>query len=360
MNILVAELQPAKGHRNLCLHTCKILSKIGKVTIVDSLSDDISEDKFNVIRYPFGYYQGTNKRIDIIQRTLHSVYIINFVSQIYHNGNYDIFIGITYDELAYALAWRKLRNVNVFLMQHNNFDIANHNFLKKIALKYIFSFTSIKIITQCNFIAEYAKYRYKLDSDKIIIWPHPLNIVSNDIEIYDCVGISNSNDEKIIEDIIKLEEESKIFARKGLKIILKSKSLQYDDGSLKVINGFLSEKEYNEYISKSKIIFMPFSKFFKYRMSGTLMDAFSNYKPIIVTSSPLSKACQNVYPSIIKDYDVDSFLKSIMEFRERTDVMKKEFDRFISFHDDSNLINIIENTIDNSLNGKIQNKFGDF
>ena len=52
--------------------------------------------------------------------------------------------------------------------------------------------------------------------------------------------------------------------------------------------------------------------------------------------------------------------QSIMEFRERTDVMKKEFDRFISFHDDSNLINIIENTIDNSLNGKIQNKFGDF
>ena len=90
-------------------------------------------------------------------------------------------------------------------------------------------------------------------------------------------------------------------------------------------------------------------------MSGTLMDAFSNYKPIIVTSSPLSKACQNVYPSIIKDYDVDSFLKSIMEFRERTDIMKNEFDRFISFHDDSNLTNIIENTIDNSLNGKIQN-----
>ena len=59
MNILVAELQPAKGHRNLCLHTCKILSKIGKVTFVDSLSDDISEDQFNVIRSPFGYYQGT-------------------------------------------------------------------------------------------------------------------------------------------------------------------------------------------------------------------------------------------------------------------------------------------------------------
>ena len=63
-----------------------------------------------------------------------------------------------------------------------------------------------------KFIGTYLNEKLGVNNQIIYPIPHPLNCTNNNVNvIYDCVGISNSNDEEIIKNLVEYEKENKVF-----------------------------------------------------------------------------------------------------------------------------------------------------
>lgn len=211
-----------------------------------------------------------------------------------------IFIS-SYDTLTFAIGRLFFpRNQKIFLLHHNNIDQLSNRIKRWAFSSYL---NKVKHLVFEDFIKSYLMDKYNLNGDSIQILPHPLyiNSVRNDDKpIYDCVGLSNSNNETIISQIIELEKKEAVFSKGNRKVILKSKTQEFDNGNLKIVRGYLNSDLYDHYINNSRSIYIPFPLSYKNRMSGTLVDALSNEKIVFGSDIPLIKSYSLKYPEICK------------------------------------------------------------
>lgn len=237
-----------------------------------------------------------------------------------------------------------------FIIHNNNIDGINEKKLKKLFFK-IYARRINHIVLE-DFIGEYLKREFGLKEKSVFLLPHPINSNGyNKEKLYDCVGISNSNDEIWINDIIKLEKETDLLKKNDCKVILRSKMNSFNDGYLIVINGWLSDKDYNNFINTAKCIFLPFPSSFRYRMSGSLVDAFSNHTIVIGSRIPLfnyySMKYKNICKVVSSSYD---FCSAIIELK---DVVMSEnvFDAFIQEHSQKEVLNSLKRMFLSNVNG---------
>lgn len=190
---------------------------------------------------------------------------------------------------------------NMYLLHTINIDELSNSIKKKIFGSYK---NKVNHVVFEQYMKDYLVNEIEIEPYRIFVLPHPLNAnteSSNSKEIeYACVGLSNSNDEELITRLIELEKEKSVFKNNCKKVILKSKEKEFDNGYLKVFKGFLDKNIYDNYINKSEYVIVPFSKAFRYRMSGTLVDAFSNNKIVLGNDIPIIQAYANKYPNICK------------------------------------------------------------
>lgn len=202
------------------------------------------------------------------------------------------------------LLFRLPKRCECFLIHHAELDVLETNKIKRI----IFDSFRNKIhhLVFEPFIADFLNHNLKIEDFRVHIMPHSLNknidSVSNSKFYCDLAGLSNSNDENFIDDLIKLEQQTGKLKEIGKKIILKSVNHEFDDGYLKVFRGHLPDEEYNMIISGAQRIFMPFENNFGYRESGTLMDALSNGKYVIASDIPLMQNYIHLYPTLCSIY----------------------------------------------------------
>ncbi len=192
-----------------------------------------------------------------------------------------------------------------------------------------------------QYMADYLVTR-GVEESRVFVIPHPLNDNTDSVNMkkeFKCVGLSNSNDEDLIKKLVQYEIENSVFKNKEQKVVLKSKEIEFDNGYLKVFKGFLETDVYDNYINKSEFILIPFPTEFKYRMSGTLVDAFSNEKVVIGNNIPIIKHYSENYPEICKVYNnVDEIVKEfddVFEFEK----IDKEFKVFKKVHSEIELVN---------------------
>ena len=360
MKLLLAELWPEKGHFRLLIELTDMLSSVHNVSTI--IPNGSTENNLNhCIIAPYGYYSKMNKNriVDFVHSLFYMHKVAKYIKSIDEIKNFDYIILITYNEVGYFL-FKKIFKEKVILMNHNNIDFISKSTIKK-ALFMSFA-KKTKHIVQTKFIFDYLNKKISVNRENIAIWLHPLNYNENVLTkpIYDCVGISNSNDDAIIKEILELEKETGFLKKDNLKILLRSRKYSYDDGYLKIINGFLPDNEYNFYINSSSTIFLPFPKTFKYRMSGTLVDAFSNRKPVISSDTILYKNVKKVYPSIIKKYTLESFSSSIKLLKVLSYAQDIEFNRFYSMHCRQNLSKSIEAELNRLINYSSTETYVDF
>lgn len=228
----------------------------------------------------------------------------------------------------------------VYVMNHNNIDYMD---VSKIG-NYLFKLYGTKVnhIVFEEFILEYIYKRYDVSRSMIHVIPHPMNrILDKKFVRYDCVGISNSNDEEWIKAFIAFEKSSKMLINNNLRVILRSKNQYFDDGALNVINGFLSDEEYYDYICSSKYILILFPKTFRYRMSGTIVDALSNNIPVIGTDIPLIRSYAKKYDNIVYCIDrPEDIMKILIRYKKNVEVEKQflDFKKAHSFEVITNLL----------------------
>lgn len=230
-------------------------------------------------------------------------------------------------------------SLDIYLIHHAELDVLSCNKIKQ----FVFALYKNKInhIVFEDYIKKYLKNEFKIYS-KIMVMPHSLNkneYIKN-TNVYDLVGLSNSNNEEIIYSIIQYEMKTKEFEKRKIFVILKSKKYRYDDGYLKVLNGYLSNLDYNKYINGAKYIFIPFPKYFCYRESGTLMDALSNNKKIIASDIMLVNEYSKLYPEICFVFrDIMDIVSILLENRNTSmQLEEEEFKTFRMKHSHESLI----------------------
>lgn len=229
-------------------------------------------------------------------------------------------------------------NQKLFLLQHSNIDELASIVKKALFKSYV---KSVNLVVFENFIKDYLLENFKLNSERVFILPHQLNqnSINECKKKYHCVGLSFSNDEDVIAEIIDIEKREDLLKKQGCKVILKSKISEFDNGFLKVFKGYLDNEKFNEYIDNSISIYMPFSSSFRYRMSGTLMDALSNDKILLGSNIPIINYYSSKYPSVcIVINSVEDFFTHVCTIKDDSrDELIKDFEQFRYDHSEENV-----------------------
>lgn len=230
----------------------------------------------------------------------------------------------------------------IYVMNHNNIDYLDTS-SKGRKLFHLYG-KKINHIVFEEFISEYLIKKYGVDKHKVYIIPHPMNQMLEKYPVrYDCVGISNSNDEDWVKRIIDYEKSTNIIKNKNLKVVLRSKMFSFDDGALTVIQGYLSDTEYYKYVCSSKYIFMAFPQSFRYRMSGTIVDALSNETLVIGTDIPLINSYSDKYKGVVFCAKKPENLVEILD--GQYDASTDQFIRFKELHSYKSITDALKNML---------------
>lgn len=275
-------------------------------------------------------------RLDSLKVTIQSALISNEIDPDY------VFIS-TFDTLTFAIGKLFFKNLDkVFLLHHLNVDELGNRIKRSFFNTYAFS---VNHFVFEKFIKDHLVDLCNLKSEKVFILPHQMiqNEQKTNRNDYSCVGLSSSNDESFIAGIVEKEKRSNILKESNCRVILKSAVVKFDNGALKVISGFLAQDIFNDYINNCECVFIPLPQNFRYRVSGTLIDALSNNKIVFGSDVPIVKWYSLLFPNICKIINtVDDFFKAVLSIDSmQKDELNCDFDRLREEHS----IEAIENSL---------------
>lgn len=321
------------GHISLDQNQIKLLSKIAEVTVIartgwyTNLPESVRLINFNPKHWK-------SRRLEYYAN---SIQVMKYVQDINKQKNFDYIFAATFDIITMFLLYKRFdKSTKLYLMHHNNVDLLTRKLYLKTFQTYM---NNVNHIVQAEFIRAYLHNTIGIPEDKIKMIPHPYNIDLNYEEkdkIFDCVGISNSNDEKFINELIELENMRHFFKLNKLNGVFRSKNRVFHNGYLNVISGYLPPEKYKYYINSAKCIIIPFSTDFQYRMSGTLIDALSNNIPVIGREIPIVKEYAQRYPEICFVFkDISTLLQQLKQLQQSNpQKMRADFHKFRQEHSD--------------------------
>ena len=273
-----------------------------------------------------------------LKRIKDSLYVMRGAGKLDKKIKFDAIFALTYDLRATALGMHFFkRRQTLYLMNHYNIDALERfsNFIF-----YFFYKNRVNQLVLEKYFKDHLVKRYNVKDELVYYVPHKAHFLENRKVVkagkYDCVGISNSNDEQLISKIVQLEMTKKVF--EGRRVILRSRNQEFDDGNLKVINHYLSADEYADYMNCASQIFIPFPDSFKYRLSGTLYEALAAKKKVITTDIPLARDFQERYEgccSIINS--AEQFIRSIKDEQEHG-ISGEAYEKFMVEHSEDEII----------------------
>ena len=362
MNILVCEHLTSKGHVNLFVNVCRLLVTGGHhviAVIPQNFTKDLSFCEVERMDLNYYYDEYPNKR-SILTKASYCLKVQHFISKQYKVRDIDVTFVVTYDEVSLALGrFAGYMKGLTFVLQNVNPDSIQESRIHRIGYELIKN--RVYSVVLGGFIKDFLVSSLKTNPQRVLVLPHPMYTVSDNMEHdIDCVGISNSNDESIIEKIIEKEKKDGLIRKNGLKVVLKSQKTKFDNGYLKIISGFIDSDIYDDYISRAKCIFLPFSLSFKSRMSGTLIDALSNNKSVIGTRIPAVIQAEKCYNSVLKIYNETTFIDDIIGLGLDNEAKNESFRRFKEHHSDNQLCALLSKAVKNVIANKPMEDVYDF
>lgn len=350
------------GHKHFDAAWVNLLQKIAEVTLIwpdENWYTEVCLDVKNEICYienelqkkPYLKWKiwdkGLIRHLALINHEEASIFI-KTVLELDHINKFDYIIVSTIDLIAFAPFIKRFQNLQrIFLITHSA-QLYENKMLWAL-------FRHIK--DHINYIAmepksiEYLNRTYGINKKRIHYIPHMLNPINRElgtnIELYDVVGISNSNDDREIRKIIELEEKEQFFKKNGIRAIFRSRDFEYNNGNLKVFKGRmgLTSDEYYTYVTKAKVMVLPFSAEFGLRSSGTIMDAFSQGIPIIGNPFMTMVQYNKQVPNICKLYTtMDELKNGVKNLLLREEGYEDEYLYFKKTHSDEFIFEQIKKT----------------
>lgn len=361
MKILVCEHLPAEGHANLFVNICKLLIKGGyEVLAVVPLNFTKKISFCDVVKLEMKYYTNEYSHSSSINKIKYSLRAQKYISGLYKNNDISATIVVTYEEISFALGmFAGYIKGPMFVFQNLNPDAILVSKIRRLAYDLIKK--RVYSVVLAGFIKDILVSSLHTKPEKVLVLPHPMNHVKNkSITDIDCVGISNSNDESIIEKIIQSEKKDGHIKKNNLIVLLKSKKHKYDNGYLRIISGFIESSIYDDYIARAKCILIPFPNSFRSRISGNLIDALSNGKSVIGTNIPVIAKSLKCYGEVIKIYNESSFVNDVIEIGQNNQLKNENYRRFQEQHSDEILSKILSIAVKNAIFNKPMEDVYDF
>jgi hypothetical protein len=227
--------------------------------------------------------------------------------------------------------------------------------LRKRFCRFLFSFYRNHVFHVVSelFLSEKLIDIYHVNKELVTILPFPIQrfqVQSNQsYEIYDFVALSASGSEQYINNIIEYEKRHNCFKKAGIKVLLKSSGITYDNGYLTVISSHLDFTEYKFFIASCKaVISLNGDDFIS--VSGPVIEALSNSKYVI--GSPTAMLCdfQRRYAPVVRTADcIDELILLICNFNElvlvSTEISQIAFNKFLFDHSEQQMAQSIERIV---------------
>lgn len=321
------------GHVRQNESIIKALSNVCQLSIAfpKQWIKDIPE---NVTEYNYNPPQYSIK--ENIAQILKSLKCMSIAKELDSKEHYDCIIFASYNVYAMFFARLMFRNMKgrIYVIHHNIMDQLDESAIKRLLFNtYKHSLNHILIE---KFVAENFAENSKVDRKNIYYFSHQLNYFPGEGDIekdIDYLGISNSNDEYWIENIIDAEKSRENFKQNGIRIIVRSTKYEFDNGFLKVFKGRLDDSAYYNMVLRSKVILIPFPESFKFRVSGSVVDGFSNNIRVIGSNIPIISEYCKEYPHICKaGISVDDILHDYSDYSEPLEEQLREFEKFRNSH----------------------------
>lgn len=282
MTVGVIDLSYTKMHFYINSEYLKAISNFSKIIIIDDQQNylNISSEKIELVN---GKLINLNSKSALISRFY---WIINFFKSNSKLKNVDKVFYFGYDIIVLAFGQMFLKNnKKIYLIHHKHIDE-----LKNPIKRFIFSTFLKKMnhIVMGDFIANFLQKEINIDKKNIFIVRHPaynFDVKNDQIKSF-FIALSYSNDEKLINELILIEKNLKLFEKNKITFLVKSKIQAYKSEYLKVFTGELSRKEYNNAFNNCSGVVILNNKNFKYRVSGTMIDALSYNKIVFASKTP--------------------------------------------------------------------------
>lgn len=353
--ILIVDFLFVQAHNDFNKNIIECFAKYNKVTVLDVNNYYYSERELwerngvKVISKSLKL-----KKTGAFMSRLYSLVLMKMAEKQYHEGSYDLMVTLAYDTFAFAIGRTFMKGIPVALFNHKNIDelgsslkLKAFNTFKNRTYHFVFE----------NFIKSFLVEQNGVDIDKCFVIPHPVKFRAISKEgskkNYDCVGLSNSNSEEFIDAMLQLNEEYK---KNGIFILLRSKLKRQSKSNIKIINGFLDYKSYNNYLDKANKVIVPVPAAYSYRASGAIYDAFSRKKIVLTTSKLYSLDYRKRYPGIC--FGISSAQDVIDRLKEREHKIQQNqsFNSFLSEHDIQVVANTINQVVEYISKGRIRKK----
>lgn len=338
MKLNVYDFQAPKSHRNLYTNLINIFSGICDTRIITEenyfLNSEVKLEVNELIGIPSVKISNT-----MLGRKMKSLYFMYKMRKDFNEHVDDIKIVLTFDTVAFSIGRLFLKTNKTFIVHHKNIDELQKSVKKHLFVSYM---NKVNHIVFEDSFKNYLVEELGVNKERVFVIPHPISnygTEKTDVSehIYDCVGLSNSNDESFISDIIDSEKSHKFIKNNNLQVILRSKIHSFDNGNLIVINGYLEKKEYDNFIEKANLVFVPLPSQYCYRISGAVIDAFSNFKRVISNEAHIINVYVKKYPSLcIKVSDVNSFYNALLT-NKKNNLKVSDFESFINHHSLTNI-----------------------
>ncbi|MEW6621774.1 MAG: hypothetical protein AB1420_01340 [Bacillota bacterium] len=332
MEIEVYDYISPQNHFNLNKNLIESLAGIGKVKVVAN-QGYYSVSEINLENVSFVELQLTKFKNSMLGRKLNALFAMIKTRKQFNKYSDSFKIIFTFDTVAFGLGRYSLNLNELFLMHHKNIDELKDPIKRLIFKSYM---NKVNHIVFEEIFKTYLVKEIGVHENRVFVVPHPVFNQAkskNFLEKYDCVGLSNSNDDEFIRKIIEIERASCFTKRNNLHIVLRSKLYQFDNGFLKVISGFLQKCDYDDYINSSKLVFVPLPQTYNYRVSGAIFDAFSNHKFVVANNVPIVEEYKKRYPKIcIGINNVDDFFNVVVENKNNSNKDTNSFKDFIDDH----------------------------
>ena len=320
MKILFLDLFQTKSHNNLNTSFIHCLNEKHKLLLLC----EKSLYKSNIENYDYSSWI-----LSIIKNNirLKSLFFISRYFTIW-NKSFDIIFIPNFETITFVL-FSLFCNKKIYVVHHLNIDELE-NPIKRV----IFSLYKNKInhLVFDESFKKVLKDKYEVKS-YIGLINHPVKLFNVNSK-YDkknkklCVALSQSNDEKLIQKLIKYNERTNFLTKNNIELVVRSKILNYNKNNFKVYTNYLSDFEYQNLTNNCYLTILMHPKKFQFRFSGVLFDSLFNKKMVISNNFLIAKIFSKKFPNICKTAKTaEEFFFNILSFEDLT-LIEKDFNLF--------------------------------
>lgn len=338
MRIAVVQMHYPKGHRRLDQEYVRILSSSHELVIVDdgeyfskSFCSEIGAERFRV--HPLKV-----KRLEFMRRVMHYINLsVILLTLKFHRKDYDVLLFLNIHNSLY-LYDKLLPKRKIVIFHHQDIDdMIAYPLYYKHFIKVKDNYSHICL---ADFISEGLISETGVSPNNVYTVYQPLvfDEVRNKGEKKEdlLIGIGNSTDEIVIDQLIELDMKSQVCQTRN-QIIMRSKCRQYNGSHLNVITGFLSREDYESLYNRAKVSIVTYPQQYKLRYSGIIDDSLAKGLVVFSNDNPCARYFASKYPSNVFVYKSTSELwsLSIMDIPESNN---DEQNSFIEAHSTTNVM----------------------